>query len=308
MRRKPGILLLVCPLLLLSCHILDPEPELRYWFLGYVMRRADDSRMSDSLKTLYSEDAAYLALREIHRDEALKTSLVEVPDDLIHLFFSGLVHIYNAHSLAARDSVISMFEIHSLPYPELHSLIVAVDTTKDWVRSWKEGRRLTGNATIDDLMLRYRLDLDRYYTWPSSHDVAVLETSDPLNVLALAPLFDAVAGVIYAEPNGTCCDGNDITAGIGNDHVGYEFSLGWGDCPAGCIARHNWKFSVRYDGKVEFTGSSGDPVPEPESGRRYVLGPDDPNDDGIYLKSQGHGRFAGSGQVFTQIRKVTVLR
>lgn len=262
MRNKPGILLLALPLFLLSCDILDPEPRLRYWFLGHAMVKGDDSRVPDSLRILYSEDAAYLALREIHHDEDLKTSLVEVPDDLIRFFYSGLVHIYNAHSLAARDSVVSMYEIHAFPYPELHSLIVAVDTTEEWVRSWKEGRRFTGNATIDDLMEKYRLDLDRYYTWPSSHDLAVLETPDPVNILALAPLFEPVSGVIYAEPNGMCCDGNDITAGIGNEHVSYEFSLGWGDCPAGCIARHIWKFSVGYNGKVEFTGSSGTPVPE----------------------------------------------
>jgi hypothetical protein len=44
---------------------------------------------------------------------------------------------------------------------------------------------------------------------------------------------------------------------------GYEISLtlGWGDCPAGCINHHTWVFDVAADGTVTKTTDSGDPVP-----------------------------------------------
>ena len=40
-----------------------------------------------------------------------------------------------------------------------------------------------------------------------------------------------------------------------------ELTVGWGDCPAGCISRHVWTFSVTADGAVNLLGQTGDPVP-----------------------------------------------
>ncbi|MEO8469075.1 MAG: hypothetical protein ABI573_05360 [Chloroflexota bacterium] len=39
------------------------------------------------------------------------------------------------------------------------------------------------------------------------------------------------------------------------------FTSGWGDCPAGCINKHNWLFEVSAAGVVTSGGESGDPVP-----------------------------------------------
>ena len=39
-------------------------------------------------------------------------------------------------------------------------------------------------------------------------------------------------------------------------------TIGWGDCPAGCINNHTWAFRVRADGEVTLLEESGDPVPE----------------------------------------------
>ena len=36
---------------------------------------------------------------------------------------------------------------------------------------------------------------------------------------------------------------------------------GWGDCPAGCINKHNWVFEVSAAGVVAPAGESGDPLP-----------------------------------------------
>lgn len=44
---------------------------------------------------------------------------------------------------------------------------------------------------------------------------------------------------------------------------GYRITqtLGWGDCPAGCISRHVWVFEVSPDGQVELVEESGDDIP-----------------------------------------------
>jgi len=40
-----------------------------------------------------------------------------------------------------------------------------------------------------------------------------------------------------------------------------EVTIGWGDCPAGCIERHVWTYEVAANGTVTLTSESGDPVP-----------------------------------------------
>ena len=42
-----------------------------------------------------------------------------------------------------------------------------------------------------------------------------------------------------------------------------EVTIGWGDCPAGCINRHVWTFEVTPIGALTLVGESGDPVPNP---------------------------------------------
>jgi hypothetical protein len=40
-----------------------------------------------------------------------------------------------------------------------------------------------------------------------------------------------------------------------------ELTIGWGDCPAGCIDRHVWTFDVDATGGLTLVGESGDEVP-----------------------------------------------
>ena len=47
------------------------------------------------------------------------------------------------------------------------------------------------------------------------------------------------------------------------DDGGYEITMtvGWGDCPAGCINHHTWVFDVAVEGTVTKVSESGDEVP-----------------------------------------------
>jgi hypothetical protein len=44
----------------------------------------------------------------------------------------------------------------------------------------------------------------------------------------------------------------------GGYHV--TITVGWGDCPSGCINEHVWDFEVSADGQVTLIGESGDPI------------------------------------------------
>ena len=38
-------------------------------------------------------------------------------------------------------------------------------------------------------------------------------------------------------------------------------TVGWGDCPAGCIERHTWQYAVAPDGTVTLQAEDGGSVP-----------------------------------------------
>jgi hypothetical protein len=40
-----------------------------------------------------------------------------------------------------------------------------------------------------------------------------------------------------------------------------RFTVGWGDCPAGCIDKHTWTYAVGPDGTVTLQSEDGSPLP-----------------------------------------------
>jgi len=40
-----------------------------------------------------------------------------------------------------------------------------------------------------------------------------------------------------------------------------KVTIGWGDCPAGCINQHTWTYRVGRDGGLTLLEESGVPVP-----------------------------------------------
>ena len=41
-----------------------------------------------------------------------------------------------------------------------------------------------------------------------------------------------------------------------------DVTIGWGDCPAGCIDRHVWSYEVWPDGRLELVNEEGPEVPQ----------------------------------------------
>jgi hypothetical protein len=76
-------------------------------------------------------------------------------------------------------------------------------------------------------------------------------------VIALDPRF---AGLEPKNPDliGGCCFYEATPSADGFQIV---VELGWGDCPAGCINRHRWTYTVGLDGTTTLLSETGDPVP-----------------------------------------------
>jgi len=244
------LFLLVAILFTPACNILDSESE--GWTKGKIMTSADDSNIPDSIKNLYKIDAATLALRDVANDPESKYKLVEIPTELIELYYRGLVHIYYAMRYPPNNNIDG---IHVFPNPSVFGIAVLIDTTYDWAKAWKRGERLTGNAQIDAIMEEYNLQLKS-----CRYDAASIFSPRPINTFALANKFLGIPGVRVAESNGYIGDGSDIKAEIKDPYLLYIFTVGWGDCPSGCINRHYWDIAVEYNGNVIFQREYGDPL------------------------------------------------
>lgn len=214
-----------------------------------------DAVIPDSLRPAYQDDAVRLALRFLEATHSPARNSVEPPAALVRTLRDALTHVY-LFEHAARDTVIEVLRIHTFPNPPLHELIVGVDTTHAWVSEWRAGRRFTGQPSVDALLEQYQLSVREYYPWSFGHAV-VLRAAAPLNMAALARRFVGIAGIRYAEPNGYMGDGNDIRARVQGSGWRLDYSLGAGDCPAGCTMRTTWSFLVDHAGTVSYLGRSG---------------------------------------------------
>jgi len=106
---------------------------------------------------------------------------------------------------------------------------------------------------------------------PSPSAVAI--TTPEQAAARVAEVMPSFEGIAPKDPDmiGGCCfweatptaDGFEVT-----------FEVGWGDCPAGCINRHRWTYSVSGDGAVTLISESGPPVPSgvPGSGNGTTSG------------------------------------
>jgi hypothetical protein len=77
----------------------------------------------------------------------------------------------------------------------------------------------------------------------------------------MTKIFKGISGVYYSDPYSIGGDGNNITDSIYPDHIEIIYSIGWGDCPAGCTERRFWKFKVYWNCSVEFVSSYGNRLP-----------------------------------------------
>lgn len=216
----------------------------------------------DSIIAKYKDDADRLALRKIYQQNLSFKDSIRIPVTHSDTVLNALIAVYNATTLQARDTVISIFNIHTFPNPLMNSFYVAADSNLTWMQQLKNENIPTGNSTIDNLISKYDLYIGNYYTnyyLHSWHTVRFVTDSN-YNLPPLINLFDTISGVTYAEPNGVCCDGNNITALIYANHIELIYSYGWGDCPSGCLSRRFWKFNVYFDCSVEYVGSYGSPL------------------------------------------------
>ena len=258
MLKHLSLLFALCSILLASSCLGDLNPD------------EESPCLPDNLRTLYENDAIRLALR-LQQNSAFAND-IQIPSNSIERLQIALAAVHQS-KIDERDSVISNYQIHTLPYPVFDELTVEIDTTQAWTQAWRNGSRLTGNNDIDNLLLAYGLQLDGYFSL--SNNFVILTTTDheALNLAALAARFEAVNGVLGTDFEDTGSGGNDITVQDFGTYalfaytVGYDVATAPNACNGACEFSRTWTFKVTFANDevscpiVEFVSASGDPAP-----------------------------------------------
>jgi hypothetical protein len=143
-------------------------------------------------------------------------------------------------------------------YPHICIVVVAKNDTP-WAIELANGTFPTSHATVNQLMQQYALTMTDVFS--SSDQLYLTFTSvEPLNTVALAKRWTTISGVTNAQSNTAVGDGNNI---IYQQYAGYAeltYSVGWGDCPSGCIYYRQWTFRVNNDCSVVLKSVEGFPL------------------------------------------------
>lgn len=228
------------------------------WEDGEQIVPAEDSHLDEEVQATYREDAEKLAVRHINEKDPTQT---EIPDALISLLYNALIHIENDEHPKAVE-VTDTYEVHARIPVNPRQILVFADTTAPWIDAWRNEQTETGDAEIDGLIEEFNFELVEYNelanTLPTG--MATLRSDRAINGYAVGKLFEEINHIDTAGPDGVT-DGSEISVLFFDDRLYFTFDYGFGDCPAGCINRHQWHFNVFKDGTVAFVDEEGDPLP-----------------------------------------------
>lgn len=222
----------------------------------------------DSIIEKYKDDADRLALRKIARLHLTYEDSIEIPKIISDSFLNQLIAVYNAVGIPERDTVIDLLNIHTFPDLLMKTVVVAADSNLSWMQQLHNGVIPTGYQALDSIIEKYDLTIDTYntwYNWFSWHSV-YFKSQVNYNIPALASAFEKLPDVYFSEPHSVAGDGDDIEDNlifIVGENYGYDlfYSVGWGDCPAGCTGGRTWWFKTYDDCSVQFVDVYGSSLP-----------------------------------------------
>jgi hypothetical protein len=152
---------------------------------------------------------------------------------------SMLARAIDSSLSAARAVDDSLGSIHAIPDYVDKELLVS--TSAPWSEAWRHGELWTGQPYLDSLATQFGLievDTNRY------GPLFVLKFRSSLQAARLALLYAKDVDLDYAEPNYYGGDGDDIEFFQKNREDYFVFSIGRGDCQAGCMTRFYWYVAV----------------------------------------------------------------
>ncbi len=213
--------------------------------------------LNDSTKTLYYNDAAYIEFNQLIQDTTKRCNQIKLEEQNIISYYNDLINIYN-HCYSISNSFFeNISSIHTFYAQTLYYLTVSVDTSKVWVEEWLNGNMDTGIAGIDSLIANYVTEILFIFESQGGYTFR-LKTNVPINYFALKDKLEKTAEFRYIEPEIMVGESNHISFTDGNQKI-YQYTIGWGDCPSGCIYHYHWKIKVT-DQVITLLEEYGDPL------------------------------------------------
>lgn len=216
-----------------ACDIEDPN-------IGY-----EDINVEDYIRANYSEDAKRLYFHEvINNSNHPDYNEPELDEAEIEKILKLIQAVYNSDS-QERDLVFNDYQIHARYCYAFNSTFLRVDTQRPEIQKLANGEFVTGEPSLDEILSTYQFDSVRLsYSYPDFPWLTIYTDQD-YNMIPISEELQNLESVEIAEFNNGCVGGgNSISLSRSNDVAILTFSVGSGDCPAGCIYYKYWEFVV----------------------------------------------------------------
>ena len=145
------------------------------------------------------------------------------------------------------DSIFNIHKVHTFGWISAVSFTIDLDLAAPETQKIKQGQP-TGNALFDSLQNQFGFK----YMNISQSGWADFITAKPYNLFPIIRWLQSVPFVLNGEIGGYIGDGSNIEITQSGTTSTVDFSIGWGDCLAGCIYHRHWIFEVDKNCKATF--------------------------------------------------------
>ena len=199
-----------------------------------------DSFLSEN----YLTDCHELYVREILANPNHPNSSTPILDtEELQKIMTVFQLIYDL-KIPERDTVFHYYSINALKCHSLNSIVMKVNPDASEIKNLVKGNIPTGNIKLDNILTSYSFNsVETSYGYPKFPWLSV-NTDNFYNLKPIIEAFKKLPCVTIAENNGGCFDGNNIMLERNNNQATVSFSIGRGDCPAGCTYRRTWIFRI----------------------------------------------------------------
>jgi hypothetical protein len=212
------------------------------------------------LQHYYDRDVKHLALKRIFDQNAPAMDSINIPQNYQDTVWQAMAGIFNLSDFPPRDTVFDIYCIHQYSSSYIFdSIYVQITPSCPWLHNWQNFIIETGVPALDSLLSRYGFIVTGFWTY---FDVAILTTSQHINVRPLCDSIATFSGVVYAEPISMAGFGDQINYTTTGTNRFLNFVIGYGDCPSGCTGFRTYKFQVDTDCSVQYLGSFLIPAPD----------------------------------------------
>ena len=201
--------------------------------------------LSEFVKNNYTNDAKQLYMHEIFNDTSHPNyNETSIDETEVNKILQIIQAVYNL-DIPETDTIFNQNNIHTYLCYSFNALSLKVDTEIDEINNLAEGIIPTGNSNLDNILSNYNFNsVEPAFSYPSFPWLTI-NFNGEFNMIPINNELATIHSIILTEMSSICFgDGNNITLTRNNNNATIIFSIGSGDCPAGCIYHKYWKFEV----------------------------------------------------------------